>query len=810
MIAWLAESAVVCAAMVLFVLLLCRFTRPRPAVQHVLWLAVLLKALSPPVVQWPWSLDLVSGPDAAAAAPLTGEVPRAAGSAADAEPPPAGAASAKAPDGVHAAAPAAAVAAPAGAAATPPPRAAAAGSVAPSWRQLLIAAWGLGALVALLYQARSWRALRRLLRLARPAPAALQAELEPCARRLGLTPPELLLLPAGSPGPFVHGLWRPRLYWPADLPGCETAGERRCLFAHELAHVRRRDHLLAWLEPLALAVAWWNPLVAFARRRMREAAEWACDSWVVWAWPEDRRRYAEALIDVSSQRSPAADAAVLGATGACLRRFERRLAGILTGSTSCSLSLPSAAGLALFLGLALPGWSAACSPDAGAAGDEAPAAAGLDVFEAMLEELVYGRIGEVEGAGVCATLFRGGELLYAEGRGLAAGGTAPAGPDEPHPIGSLTGTFTATLLAALRDEGLLGFDQPLGELLPELRGSDRGITPRHLLEHTSGLRDGPTAPPGTGPAELVARLPAGVKAGVECRPSLHNYALAGAVAEAVTGAAFPDLLRRRVLEPLGLGATDFAAAGAVAEVPALGLSSTAADLVRFLRFQLLPRGGPLPEGLLPSSVLELQKPSDFEEALPRSRSLAWQLGWLDGPRPFLYRTSQIGEYSSYLAFSPDHKVGLVLLGRHVGELGSPGYELITQAATELSELAPAAEAFRGGRDPEALALYGRLRDAYPHHGESHYHFGYLSLVNGDPLASLPAFRASLDLGFRPSASAYNLACGHSLLEEGDAALGWLELALELGFHDSRLLATDRDLEFVRGDPRFAALSIQDY
>jgi len=49
------------------------------------------------------------------------------------------------------------------------------------------------------------------------------------------------------------------------------------LIVHELAHVRRRDHWVGWLELLTGLLWWWNPLYWYARHQLRENAELACD-----------------------------------------------------------------------------------------------------------------------------------------------------------------------------------------------------------------------------------------------------------------------------------------------------------------------------------------------------------------------------------------------------------------------------------------------------------------------------------------------------------------------------------------------------
>src|SRR5262245_52659837 len=54
MLWWLAQNAVMAAILAGIVTLVCRAFRLRPAVRHALWLVVLLKLVTPPVVHWPW------------------------------------------------------------------------------------------------------------------------------------------------------------------------------------------------------------------------------------------------------------------------------------------------------------------------------------------------------------------------------------------------------------------------------------------------------------------------------------------------------------------------------------------------------------------------------------------------------------------------------------------------------------------------------------------------------------------------------------------------------------------------------------
>lgn len=70
------------------------------------------------------------------------------------------------------------------------------------------------------------------------------------------------------------------------------------MFAHELGHLARRDHLASLVADLAAAFMWWNPLVWFARGQVRRLSEQACD---VFATPDgrDAAAYAECLLQLA-------------------------------------------------------------------------------------------------------------------------------------------------------------------------------------------------------------------------------------------------------------------------------------------------------------------------------------------------------------------------------------------------------------------------------------------------------------------------------------------------------------------------------
>lgn len=101
--------------------------------------------------------------------------------------------------------------------------------------------------------------------------------------------------------PFIFGLFRPKIYLPSDL----SDYARGHVIAHELAHLRRRDH---WWKPLGFAlltVNWFNPAMWLAYILLCRDIEMACDEKVVREFSlEEKKAYSTALLrcSVNSRR----------------------------------------------------------------------------------------------------------------------------------------------------------------------------------------------------------------------------------------------------------------------------------------------------------------------------------------------------------------------------------------------------------------------------------------------------------------------------------------------------------------------------
>lgn len=152
--------------------------------------------------------------------------------------------------------------------------------------------------------------------------------------------------------------------------------------------------------------------------------------------------------------------------------------------------------------------------------------------------------------------------------------TEPVGLAAPWHIGSITKSFTASLVMRLVDHGCLALDQPLETLLPAeaeaMHPRWRDITLRQALSHTAGLPANlpmlELLRPGGQDlaAERLTRLrklwadPPGGAVG-QFLYSNVGYLLAGLVVEAASGRPWEELIVTEVAKPLGLSSLGFGA-----------------------------------------------------------------------------------------------------------------------------------------------------------------------------------------------------------------------------------------------------------
>lgn len=137
--------------------------------------------------------------------------------------------------------------------------------------QTLAAVWIAGSAVMIALRLRDYIRFRRLLRRSAPVQdAATLRVFEAC--RQG-TKARLLMNPNLST-PLAAGLFRPVVVLP-DMRFSET--EQKCLFLHELTHIRRHDLRTRFFAMLAQCLHWWNPAASALRRELLDWEERRCD-----------------------------------------------------------------------------------------------------------------------------------------------------------------------------------------------------------------------------------------------------------------------------------------------------------------------------------------------------------------------------------------------------------------------------------------------------------------------------------------------------------------------------------------------------
>ncbi|SFF61918.1 CubicO group peptidase, beta-lactamase class C family [Duganella sp. CF458] len=171
-------------------------------------------------------------------------------------------------------------------------------------------------------------------------------------------------------------------------------------------------------------------------------------------------------------------------------------------------------------------------------------------------------------AGLSVLAIRDGKVAYQQQFGLrrlaatGRGVTAPVTPQTMFRIASISKMMTAFGVMKLVEEGKLKLDTDAGEYLGfALRNPNypnRAITLRHLLSHTSTLRDDDGYFWSAGTALREVLVPTGKMWARDGEPGRYftyanlNWAVIGTIMERVTGERFDRLMQRLLLAPMGL------------------------------------------------------------------------------------------------------------------------------------------------------------------------------------------------------------------------------------------------------------------
>ena len=201
------------------------------------------------------------------------------------------------------------------------------------WPIALLSLWGCGSLLALLVLGRSALDLRRLLNTRRFRPAGRLVER--LATAMGLSRPVRLSTSAAIAVPFATGIRQPEICCPERV--CDLAVEHQTgLFAHELAHLARRDPAWQLLYRLGEAFLILQPLNRLVRRRLEEIAEHLTDERAV-ACTGDRLGLAHCLV-VVAHWGMSSGLGVPATAFAAGPRLDRRVRRLLEGGVAAKMT----------------------------------------------------------------------------------------------------------------------------------------------------------------------------------------------------------------------------------------------------------------------------------------------------------------------------------------------------------------------------------------------------------------------------------------------------------------------------------------
>jgi len=181
-------------------------------------------------------------------------------------------------------------------------------------------------------------------------------------------------------------------------------------------------------------------------------------------------------------------------------------------------------------------------------------------WRAELDRLMAPYDGDVPGAALL--VLKDGKPLLRRGYGRAdLERETEAGPGTNYRLASVSKAFTAAAILLLAQDGKLSIDDPVRKWLPTLSEATDGIALHHLLSHTSGVieYDELAPKPYVGQLHDIDVLHQLEKEdrlyfepGSQYRYSNSGYALLALVIERASGMSFPDYLRTRIFEPLGM------------------------------------------------------------------------------------------------------------------------------------------------------------------------------------------------------------------------------------------------------------------
>jgi CubicO group peptidase (beta-lactamase class C family) len=284
-----------------------------------------------------------------------------------------------------------------------------------------------------------------------------------------------------------------------------------------------------------------------------------------------------------------------------------------------------------------------------------------------------------------------GKPALAKGYGMAdLEHDVPISPDTIFEAGSVSKQFTAAAVLLLAREGKLSLDDPVKKYIPELPAYPQPLLIRHMLNHTSGLRDWGSVAAITGwprttrvhthahVLEIVSHQHAlNFPPGTNWSYSNTGFNLAAIIVQRVSGMPFPEFTKQRLFQPLGMTRTSWrddytqiVKGRAIAYSTGLegfrtnmpfenvygngGLLTTVGDLLKWNENFTEHKVGDA------ASTSEQQTRGRFNDGRRHGYGLGLYVGTYKGVNEVDHGGTTAG-YSAFLTRFPDHRLSIALL-----------------------------------------------------------------------------------------------------------------------------------------------------
>lgn len=194
---------------------------------------------------------------------------------------------------------------------------------------ILLGIWIVGILAMIILVIKSSLRLRNLEKSALPLQnKEVRILYHHCLEEMGIHRDIPVYSTAFLKSPIIVGLLKPCIYLPIHLISDYNESDMRYMLLHELQHYKHKDAIASYLMNLAGVVYWFNPLVWYALKEMRNDREVACDTSVLKMLEEDAyEEYGNTLINFAEKVSltPFPFAAGLGGN---MEQMKRRIINI--------------------------------------------------------------------------------------------------------------------------------------------------------------------------------------------------------------------------------------------------------------------------------------------------------------------------------------------------------------------------------------------------------------------------------------------------------------------------------------------------